>query len=183
MRKGVVAWGLGTVLLLGGASAHADGVRFGVQGHFGTGLGNGYRTEDGGDANLGGGVRVIWELGLEHEGLAFESSVDVFEKDSTFTVTDNLTGEPIKFGGRYWEFNLNATYTRGSKVKFYLGFGLNLAHDTVDRDFIVTGTDAEALDIGGNVLFGSRFFDHLFAESRIEVKGGGQAMVSVGILF
>jgi hypothetical protein len=64
-----------------------------------------------------------------------------------------------------------------------LGLGANLAHDTIDRDYILFGTDGDPLDIGGNVLVGARVLDHLFAESRIEIRGGGQAVLTVGILF
>jgi len=182
MRAAAVA-GLGAILLLGGARAEADGLRVGLQGHFGTGMGNSYLTEDGGDADFGAGVRVIWELGLEHEGLALETSVDIFEKDNSISFNDPLTGEPFSVGGRYWEFNLNASYARGGKVKFYLGLGLNLAHDTLDRDHIIAGGDTEPLDIGGNLFVGARFFDHFFTETRIEVWGGGQAVLSVGVLL
>jgi hypothetical protein len=178
------ALGVGALLLLSGGRAEADGVRFGLQGNFGTGLGRGFNLPDGGDANLGAGVRAIWELGLEHEGLAFEASVDVFAKNDRFTAIDSFTGDTVSLGGRYWEFNTNATYARGSHaLKFYCGLGVNLAHDTVDRDYLVTGTDNDPLDIGGNLLVGSRVLDHLFVESRLEIRGGGQAMISVGLLL
>jgi hypothetical protein len=170
--------------LLAAAPAGAQGLRFGAHANWGTGLRNPYLTDDGGDANLGAGVRVVWELGLEHEGLGFLGTIDVFDKKSTLTLTDPLTLQPFTIGGRYWEFNLNATYTRGwPRFKLYLGLGLNVANDTLDEDYITNLTDSDALDLGGNVFVGARAYEHIFAEARCHVRGGGQVIVSVGFLL
>ena len=176
---------LGALLLSGlGASAEAQGVRFGLQGNWGTGLRNPYLTEDGGDANRGAGVRALWELGMEHEGLGFLGTVDVFEAKSSLLLTDPLTFETFEIGGRYWEFNLGAIYARGSrKLKLYVGLGVNVANDTLDYDYITTLQDSDALDLGGHVLFGARVFEHVFAESRVHIRGGGQVTLSLGLLL
>jgi hypothetical protein len=164
--------------------ARAQGVRFGLHANFGTGLRNGFGTTDGGDANLGGGARVVWELGLHHEGLSFQGSVDVFQAKSSLVLRD-FDGFPLfETGGRYWEGNANATYSWGKeKLNFYVGLGANLANDTLDKDFITTVTDTSAFDIGGNILFGTKALDVFFAEARCEVRGGGQMMLTAGILL
>jgi hypothetical protein len=183
MRLAVPALCL-SALVFASTSAEAQGVRFGLQGNWGTGLRNPYLTEDGGDANLGAGARVWWELGLDHEGLGFMASVDVFEAKSSLFVTDPLTLEPFEIGGRYWEFSTSAMYARGSKkLKLYVGLGLHVAHDTLDEDFITTFEDADALDIGGHVILGARLFEHVFAEARGQIRGGGQVIVSIGLML
>jgi hypothetical protein len=183
MRLAVPALCL-SALLLASASAEAQGVRFGLQGNWGTGLRNPYLTENGGDAERGVGVRAWWELGLDHEGLGFMASVDVFEAKSSLLVQDPLTLEPFEIGGRYWEFSTSAMYARGSKkLKLYVGLGLHVAHDTLDEDYITTFQDADALDIGGHVILGARVFEHIFVETRGQVRGGGQVIVSVGLML
>ena len=187
MRRAVSLWALlaaAIVVGLSAAPAQAQGVRFGVHGNFGTGMRNGYATTDGGDANLGGGVRVVWELGLHHEGLSLMGSVDVFQAKTFLSVRDVTGFELFTTGGRYYEGNLNATYSWGKeKLNFYVGLGANIANDTLDKDFITTVTDNEAFDIGGNVLFGAKALNHVFAEARYEVKGGGQMMLTLGFLL
>jgi len=178
------ALGLTAAVWLVAGHAEAQGVRFGAHANFGTGLRDSYRTEDGGDANLGGGVRVIWELGLHHEGLSFMGSVDVFQAKSSVFVTDPDLLDVFEIGGRYWEVNTYATYSWGQeKLNYYLGFGVNLANDTLDKDYITTFSDTDALDVGGNILFGTKAFDHIFAEARYEVRGGGQVMLTLGVLL
>jgi hypothetical protein len=183
MRTVLPALGLGALLLFG-STAEAQGVRFGLQGNWGTGLRNPYLTEDGGDANRGAGVRVWWELGMEHEGLGFMGHIDVFEGKTSILLQDPLTLEPFEIGGRYWEFGASAMYARGSKkLKLYVGLGLHVANDTLDEDYITTFQDADALDIGGHVIAGARLFEHVFTEVRGQVRGGGQVIVSVGVMF
>jgi hypothetical protein len=184
MRRAIAALGLSAALCGLSAPADAQGVRFGAHANLGTGLRDPYLTKDGGDANRGAGVRVVWELGLEHEGLGLLGSIDVFEGKSKETFIDELTLEPFSIGGRYWEFNVGAIYARGNKrLKFYVGLGLNVANDTLDKDYITTFEDNDALDLGGNVLFGAKAFEHLFVETRAQVRGGGQFIVSVGLLL
>jgi len=184
MRRVIAALGLSAALLGLGAPADAQGVRFGAHANLGTGLRDPYLTFDGGDANRGAGVRVWWELGLEHEGLGFLGTVDVFEAKGAATFFDELTLEQFTIGGRYWEFNLNAVYARGSKrLKLYVGLGLNVANDTLDKDYITTFQDNDALDLGANVIFGAKLFEHVLVESRGQIRGGGQVIVSVGLLL
>jgi hypothetical protein len=176
--------GLLAALMLVAGTAEAQGLRFGAQANFGTGLRDSYRTEDGGDANLGGGARVVWELGLHHEGLSFMASVDVFQAKTSVIVIDPDLLDAFEIGGRYWEVNTYATYSWGKeKLNYYVGLGPSLAHDTLDRDFITTLEDSDALDIGGNLLFGAKAFDHVFAEARYEIRGGGQVMLTLGLLL
>src|SRR5688572_12054491 len=160
MRLVLSALGLGALMLLTSGTAEAQGVRFGLHGNWGTGLRDPYLTEDGGDAELGAGVRVLWELGLDHEGLGMLGSIDVSKKRSTAGFFDPATFEEFEIGGRYWEFNAGLTYTRGGRrLKLYCGLGFNVANDTLDEDFITTFEDGDALDIGGNVLFGARLME------------------------
>ncbi len=184
MRNGRWATGLALLLLLlGGVPARAQGVRLGLHANLGSGLSNTYGT-NGTGAGLGLGVRAVWELGMEHEGLGFMGQVDVFEKHPRLTLPDPLTLQDFHIGGRYWEFNLHAIYARGSKTfKMYLGLGFNLANDTVDRDYLVDFTDNDALDIGGNVLLGAKLYEHVYVESRAEVRGGGQVVLTLGLLL
>ena len=184
MRTAITALGLSATLLLAGVSAEAQGLRVGAAANLGTGLRDPYLTEDGGDANRGLGVRVIWELGLEHEGLGLFGAVDVFEAKGSETFIDPTTFETFTIGGRYWEFNAGALYARGSrKFKMYLGLGFNLANDTLDENYITTFQDSDALDIGGSVTLGARVYEHVFVESRVHIRGGGQAILSVGLLL
>jgi len=187
MRRAVSVWALvvaAVVLVLSVAPAEAQGVRFGLHANFGTGLRNGFGTTDGGDANLGAGARVVWELGLHHEGLSLIGSVDVFQAKTFLSVRDVTGFELFTTGGRYYEGNANATYSWGKeKLNFYVGLGANLANDTLDKDFITTVTDNAAFDIGGNVLFGAKALNHIFAEARCEVKGGGQMILTLGLLL
>lgn len=184
MRTAIAALGLSATLLVLGGPAHAQGLRFGAQANLGTGLRDPYLTIDGGDANRGLGVRVLWELGLEHEGLGFLGTVDVFEGKATATFLDPLTLEAFSIGGRYWEFNLGAVYARGGRrLKLYVGLGLNVANDTLDKDYITTFEDSDALDLGANVLFGGRVLEHVFVEARGQIRGGGQLIVSVGLIL
>jgi len=183
MRTFLPALGLGAFLLCGSV-VEAQGVRFGLQGNWGTGLRNPYLTENGGDAERGAGARVWWELGMDHEGLGFMGSVDVFEGKSSLFVEDPLTLETFEIGGRYWEFSASAMYARGSrKLKLYVGLGLHVAHDTLDEDYITTFADGDALDIGGQVILGARVFEHVFVETRGHVRGGGQVIVSLGLML
>lgn len=183
MRLTLPALGLGALLLVGGP-AEAQGVRFGLQGNWGTGLRNPYLTEDGGDANRGAGARVWWELGMDHEGLGFLGSVDIFEAKSSLLLQDPLTLEPFEIGGRYWELSASAMYARGSrKLKLYVGLGLHVANDTLDEDYITTFEDNDALDIGGQVILGARVFEHVFVETRAHIRGGGQVIVSLGLML
>src|SRR5687767_10003117 len=139
MRLVLSALGLGALMLLTSGTAEAQGVRFGLLGNLGTVLRNAYLTEDGGDADLGAGVRVLWELGLEHEGLGLLGTIDVFKKESKIGLIDPVTFEAFDIGGKYWEFNANATYTRGGRrLKLYCGLGINVANDTLDEDCITT---------------------------------------------
>lgn len=184
MRTAITTLGLSAALLLGGASAEAQGFRLGAHANLGTGLRDPYLTEDGGDANRGLGVRVLWELGLEHEGLGLTGGVDVFEAKGTATFIDPLTLEVFSIGGRYWEVNVGALYARGSrKFKMYLGLGLNVANDTLDEDYITTFEDADALDLGASVTLGARLFEHVIVETRTHIRGGGQVTLSVGLLL
>jgi len=184
MRTAIAALGLSAALLNLAAPADAQGFRFGAQANLGTGLRDPYLTLDGGDANRGLGVRVWWELGLEHEGLGFLGTVDVFEAKGRERFFDPVTLEQFEIGGRYWEFSLGAVYARGGKrLKLYVGLGLNVANDTLDKDYITTFEDTDALDLGGTFIFGGKVLEHVFVETRAEVRGGGQVIVSVGLLL
>lgn len=113
----------------------------------------------GDDTDFGVGARVFFDVGRQHDGWGGIASFDYFFPDGDL---------------HYWEVNGNLTYALGGNLKPYVGGGLNLAH------YSDGGSDTK---LGLNLLAGVRLSNRVFAEGRVEVEGGKQAVLTVGLLL
>ena len=84
-------------------------------------------------------------------------------------------------GLTYWELNGNLVYefpVRRSKLKPYLGAGLNLAHSSAGGS-----SDSKlGLNLVGGINFRGESLKP-FVESKIEIRDGGPFVVSAGFRF
>ena len=163
MRIGL--WGAGflvaaTVTALA-APAQAVDASFGGQLSYGFGL-----SDEDGDAALGIGGRVVLDLGEQKPGLEAIGSFDYFFPSE----------EGVDLS--YWEINANLVYNLSpmGNVRPYAGAGLDLAHASVE------GFDGRT-DAGLNLVGGLKLSRNVFVETRIELGGGEQVVLSAGYRF
>jgi hypothetical protein len=164
------------VLLLAPLAVAAQGAeptelrrfRFGVQGNFAD------------KADFGIGARMHINLDRTLPGFGLMASYDHY-----FPPNDaDLPNLPPGTDPGYWEVNVNAVYTFGGRPTPYVGAGLNLAMASITADLPPLGViEDSTTDAGLNLLGGVRFRDHFFAEGRIEVRDGGQFVLTAGVLF
>jgi hypothetical protein len=115
----------------------------------------------GDDEDFGIGARVFFDVGGRHDGWGGLASFDYFFPGDDF---------------RYWELNGNLTYALGGDLQPYVGGGLNLAHLGLRG----AGSDT---NVGLNLLGGIRVSRRVFAEGRVELGGGKQFVLTVGVLL
>jgi len=114
----------------------------------------------GDDDDFGVGARVLFDVGRRHDGWGGLASFDFF-----------FPGE----GLTYWELNGNLTYALGGDLQPYVGGGLNLAH--------VSANGGSDTSLGLNLLGGIRVSRRVFGEGRVELGGGKQLVLTVGVLL
>jgi opacity protein-like surface antigen len=108
------------------------------------------------DADLGVGARLLWDATGSSDGIGAIASFDYF-----------FPGDDIT----YWELNGNLTYSLRGSLQPYVGAGLNLAHGEGDSE------------LGLNLLGGLRFSDRVYGEARVEIDGGEQFVLTIGLLI
>ncbi len=156
MRNRVVLTGCAVLCVLGASELNAQ-ARVGPQLSFGS------------EQDVGLGARLLVNIkSVEH--LAFIGTFDWFFPDDCC----------------YWELNGNVAYsfdiTGAPSLSPYVGGGLNIAHESDGDD----DGESSDTDLGINLLGGTQFGTgsvNPFVELRIELAGGGQFVITGGVLF
>jgi hypothetical protein len=127
------------------------------------------------DMEFGAGAGVTFGLGslTTNSGIRAEATFDYF-----------FPGDNIN----YWEINGNALMDIQSVPSLYVGAGVNYANISFDfdDDFCeVFGCDADASEVGLNLLAGWNFSGSKgpFVQAKFEVGGGEQLVISGGLRF
>ncbi len=165
----------GVVALLASVSPAGAQLRFGVQGNYAD------------DFDFGVGARVETSLAsLAPENPLVGALRGFAAFDYFFPDCSGLTA--VDFDCSYWELHGGAKLPLpiSETLRTYAGAGLGIARYSISEEDLGGLVDASSTDLGLNLLGGVEFpLSGLssFAEARIELGGGEQFVLSLGVLF